>query len=229
MDTPNSQQTPTSAHSSLLRDEVLVMRVLFGYLHEDIVQTPSLPQSLPASLGNTLPGSAIRDVLFVALDDDTKDSYQTLNFDKDFHIGISILSLQDCIIAATSEKIETAIRSYQFSIGYSKYIRKAAKKFLFGNVELIRLADLKSRFKSFIVGRQMVLVFHGGSASDWKIFQSLQLDQQPLFVLDTVTAAQHPLRLSYRWSLEKLPETFCIPLKLCMLLETMLTSAYELC
>lgn len=216
MDIPNGPQTSAFAHSGLLRDEVLVMRELLGYWHEDIIQKPSLSQGLPADLGNTLPGSAMRDVLLVAFDVDTKDSYQALTSDQDFHIGISILdtrSLQDCIVAPTSKKVETMIQSYQFSIGDSKYIRKATKKFLFGNVEPIQLVDLKSKFEGLIAGRQMVLVFHGGSASDWKIFQGLQLDQQPLYVLDTVKAAQHPLRLSYRWSLEKLLETFHIPFK----------------
>ena len=195
------------AHSGLLRDEVLVLRKLFGYWHQE--PSPDLPD-----LGHTLPGSPMRDVLLVEFDVDTKHSYETLATGQEFHIGISILdtrSVHDCILAPTPGKVETAIQSFQFNVGDSKYIRRAARSFLFGDAEAIQLVDLKSKFEKLIAGRQMVLVFHGGSASDWNIFQRLQLDQQPLFVLDTLKAAQHPLRLSYRWSLEKLLQTFHIP------------------
>ncbi|EPE09057.1 qde-2-interacting protein [Ophiostoma piceae UAMH 11346] len=214
MDISPLPETPPPAHWGLLRDEVLALRKLFGYWHQDTAQTLSPSSDLPAYLGHALPGSTMSDVLLVAFDVDTKHSYETLANDQEFHIGISILdtrSVHDYILAPAPYKVETAIQSYQFNVGDSKYIRRVARNFLFGDAEAIQLVDLESKFENLTVGRQMILVFHGGSASDWKIFQGLQLDQQPLFVLETVKAAQHPLRLSYRWSLEKLLDTFHIP------------------
>ena len=58
-------------------------------------------------------------------------------------------------------------------------------------------------------GSVVVLILHG-AREDIKVLENLGIDLHALFIIDTVKAAQNPLGLSYRYSLEKLLEALDI-------------------
>ena len=58
--------------------------------------------------------------------------------------------------------------------------------------------------------QNIILVCHGRDR-DLRILGQIDIDLHPLCIIDTVKAAQYPLQLSYRYSLEKLLDEFNIP------------------
>ena len=58
--------------------------------------------------------------------------------------------------------------------------------------------------------RNIILVCHG-TDRELKVLRQIDLDLHPLCIIDTVKAAQYPLQLSYRYSLERLLEELKIP------------------
>ncbi|TPX11202.1 uncharacterized protein E0L32_001020 [Thyridium curvatum] len=179
--TPETDTTPIDQFPS--RVENIILRELFGYTsvtnEADLSRTPLL------------------DVLLVAVDIDTQQGYSEILPDHQFHIGVSTLDSRALLNPAgtlRSGKGPTpTIQSLQFTIGDSRYCRKASKRFLFGLSEPSSLSSVKSRLETIASGRNVVLV--------------------PIFVVDTVKAAQEPLSLPYRYSLEKLLEALEIPYK----------------
>ncbi|KAK1596140.1 uncharacterized protein LY79DRAFT_479318, partial [Colletotrichum navitas] len=198
-------------HTGLLRDETLVLRQLLGYSDVD----SAAPSFQPESLGDRLQRSSMRDVLFVGLDIDTYQGYDQLIGDQQLHIGVSILDtrvLEDMLLNPTAANYQEAITSYQFTVGESAYCKRASKNFLFGLSQPISITELKPKIDALLSKRDYILVLHG-THSDFKILQHLKIDlpAQSLYVVDTNKAAQSPLKLYYRYSLEKLLEALQIP------------------
>ena len=108
------------------------------------------------------------------------------------------------------QPLASGIKSFQFTIGDSPYCRRAADKFLFGRSESILISELKPWLEQTVSERDVVLVIHGAE-QDLEVLKNLGIDLHAVFVVDTVKAAQYPLRLSYRYSLEKLLEVLGIP------------------
>src|SRR3569833_697425 len=203
---PTSIKEYEPIHTGLLRDETLFLREIFGYA--DICENG---QNLSLS-GSVLrlPTSSISDLLLVAIDIDMLDAegYHQIRPNQQCHVGVSLFDPR--FIEAGNEPSESEIKSLQFTIGDSSYCRRAADKFLFGQSEPILISELKPRLQQIVSGRDVVLVLHGAER-DLEALENLDIDLHPVFVIDTVKAAQHPLRLYYRYSLEKLLETLDIP------------------
>ena len=122
------------------------------------------------------------------------------------------MSLFDSRSVETSgdyQPLASGIKSFQFTIGDSPYCRRAADKFLFGRSESILISELKPWLEQTVSERDVVLVIHGAE-QDLEVLKNLGIDLHAVFVVDTVKAAQYPLRLSYRYSLEKLLEALGI-------------------
>lgn len=197
-------------HTGLLRDENLFLRQTFGYAdtHEDAPDPSSYP------LAPNLPIPSIKDVLLIAVDIDTFQGYEQIASDQQFHIGVSIfdsrsVQASSAILQSDCEP-DSMIKSLQFTIGDSPYCRRAANKFLFGQSESILISEVRPRLEHIASGRDVVLVLHG-VREDLKVLENLGINLHPIFVIDTVKAAQHPLGLSHRYSLEKLLEALEIP------------------
>jgi hypothetical protein len=206
----DNRESAPPPHIGLLRDETLVLRQLLGYSDVD-----SAPSSQPKCLGNRLQQSSMRDILFVGLDIDTYQGYEQLIADQQLHIGVSILDtriLEDILLNPTTANYQEAIVSYQFTVGESAYCQRASKNFIFGSSQPIGITELKPRMDILLSQRDYVLVLHG-THSDFKILQHLEIDlpTRSLYVIDTNKAAQSPLKLYYRYSLEKLLQVLQIP------------------
>ena len=189
-----------------------MLRELLGY--DGLCEAPPPSLAFHAYLGSNLPNSALKDVLFIAVDIDTFQGYESIIPGQQFHIGVSILdtrSLRDMVRSCpVLESPEHVVRSFQFTIGDSRYCRRASHRFLFGKTEGIPLSDFKPKLLGLASGRDTVLVLHGGN-EDLKVLRNLGIDLRPLCIIDTVKAAQHPLQLSYRYSLERLLDELDIP------------------
>ncbi|KAI1261780.1 hypothetical protein F5Y18DRAFT_430807 [Xylariaceae sp. FL1019] len=174
-----------------LRDEILAIQQLFGY-SDNASQT--LAHEV-CNFGATLSDSSMRDVLLL-------------------HIGISILDtriLHRMMHVEPTDEIH-ALESYQFVVGDSRYCKTTSKRFLFGESQFMPLDEVKAQVESPVCrrGRDNILVFHGDH-SDRKALSNLNIERQPLYVIDNVEAAQSPLNLTYRLGLDALLDTFGIP------------------
>ena len=203
---------PLPAHTGILREETVALRQLLGYGRPT---EASLRLGVP-EIGTSLPGSSMKDVLFVGLDIDTIQGYEVIVPDQQMHVGISILDtrrLNDLLASPTrEEELSAAIESYQWTVGTSgKYCRRADNRFLFGQSKPVAsTSGLKPELEPLVEGRDTVLVCHS-TICDLKMLRNLDINLRPLYAMDTNKVAQYPLQLHYRYSLEKLLDTLEIP------------------
>ncbi|KAK5992160.1 hypothetical protein PT974_05560 [Cladobotryum mycophilum] len=203
----NAAPSDKPSHTGLLRDETVALRWLFGY-HDS---TPKFPG--PCLSGTRLQKTEMMDVIFFSIDiDSLHEDEQTI---QQVHIGISTLdtrSLQAFVMNHPdgAKPVMQMIESHHFVIGNSKFKRKKSKQFLFGPFETLTLSGFKAHLDTLTSHRDIVLVFHGGDREQW-VLKRLNINIQPLCIIDTVKAAQYPLQLSYRYSLEKLLHELGIP------------------
>lgn len=78
-----------------------------------------------------------------------------------------------------------------------------------------------------IYNRDVVLVVHSGCQDLW-FLKELNIDLQPIDILDTQNAAQRPLQLYRQYSLEELLVALNCPFKFYLQQETLQTLLYEL-
>lgn len=186
-------------HVGILREENIALRQILGYRLETVQTSPYSPPQI----GQYLPGTFIKDVLLVSVDVDTGGGYEVISPEQSFHIGVSIFDTR-CLIQKLHDPRD-AITSYQFINRDSRPCKWAAKSFLFGETELMTLNDFASRIFLLTKDRDYVLVAHG-AGEDVKVLNNIdpKIVGRASYVLDTVKAAQFPLQLSYRYSIEKL-------------------------
>lgn len=199
------------SHTGILREENLILRQVFGY--DDRELPPPLADPLPRT-GSPLPGSCIKDVLLVSVDVDTGGGYELISPDQSFHVGISIFDTRHLIDdeGSTDPQHRGAITSYQFINQDTKPCRRAAKHFLLGATETRTLPSIAAHISDLTRDRDYILVAHGIN-EDAKFLNNVDpgITAGACYVLDTVKAAQYTLRLSYRYSLEKLLGELSIP------------------
>lgn len=200
----SKETSATTPQIGLLREETLILRWLFGYQDSDSlppgVQQPQFPSKNPNG------------VRFLSIDIDSLQEDDGVI--QNLHVGISVLdseSLETSVTSSTGMATEKQpIESHHYIVGNPKFSRNKANKFLFGNPETIPLSGLKNQLQLFTSNRDIILIFHGGRRELWAL-KALDIHLNPLYTIDTVKAAQYPLQLSYRWSLEKLLLEFEIP------------------
>ena len=185
-------------HTRILREENIALRQILGYRLET---TQTSPYS-PPRIGQYLPGTLFKDALLVSVDVDTRGGYEAISPEQSFHIGVSIFDTR-CLVQKLDDPRD-AITSYQFINRDSRPCKWAAKSFLFGETELMTLHDIASRISLLTKDRDYVLVAHG-AGEDVKVLNDIgpKIVDRASYVLDTVKAAQFPLQLSYRYSVEK--------------------------
>lgn len=192
-------------HTGILREENLALRYILGYLLETLRQnTYEIPTMAPY-----LQGTRMLDIMLVSVDVDTGGGYETISPGQSFHIGISVLDTRTLADAQMDPR--SAINSYQFINKWSKPCKSASRSFFFGETELIDLDALPGWLFRLTQDRAYVLVGHG-MGEDIKFLNNLdpEMIKRAAYVLDTVKAAQHPLGLYYRYSVEKLLDEFGI-------------------
>ncbi|EFY86563.1 QDE-2-interacting protein [Metarhizium acridum CQMa 102] len=194
-------------HTGILREENIALRQILGYRLESLHPAP--PYS-PPPISHYIPGTHIKDVLLVAVDVDTGGGYEVISPGQSFHIGVSIFDTRR--LTTQLRDPGAAITSHQFINTDSRPCKWAAKSFLFGDTERIALPEFTTRFAHLTAGRAYVLVAHG-TREEVKFLNNLDpgIASRAAYIVDTVKAAQYPLQLYYRYSIEKLLDEFAIP------------------
>lgn len=204
-----AQQQPTPApHTGLLREENTILRHIFGY--RDNFSTDYL---MPDVLGVKLGKTTLSDARFLCVDIDSIQEKEGVI--QQLHIGVSLLdtrSLQRSISRSPRGKPKAPmIESHHFVVGSPKFAQGKSNKFLFGPLETMSsVPDLRARLGPTPLHRNIILVCHGGDR-ELKTLARVGLDLGPVCVIDTVKAAQYPLRLSYRYSPERSLDELGIP------------------
>lgn len=76
-------------HTGILREENIALWQIFGYRSIDGIPYPFKPSDNV----QTLPGTNIKDLLFVSVDIDTGGGYEVLSPGQSYHISISLFDL----------------------------------------------------------------------------------------------------------------------------------------
>lgn len=183
--------------TGLLRDETLILRWLFGFHASDSLHSGVQQLQFP----NKNPDS----IRFLSIDIDSLQEHDSVI--QNLHVGISVLDSEslDTPVASTTSMAtaKQPVESHHYVVGNPKFARNKANKFLFGNLETIPLSGLKDQLQLLTLNRNIIIIFHGGHRELWAL-EALNIHLNPLYTIDTVKAAQYPLQLSYRCSLEKL-------------------------
>lgn len=202
---------PTGLHDGLLREDLVTLRVLFGYKNKECDYTEP-----PAGLSVKLPQSFVRDVLFVAIDVDTGQGFEEIKEGQHFRVGVSVLDTR-CLPALdrgkaqpTEQEFRQFIKAYQFAIGSKEYCRKAAEKFWHGQSEEILVSDVKSRIHELVTDRKVIFVIHGGADTDVKFLNNIGMANRALYTIDTVKVAQKHNHRRGRIGLEELLKVYKI-------------------
>lgn len=208
MEATTQQQPNPALHTGLLREENTILRRLFGY-RDNVTTEYLVPDVLGVKLGKT----TLSDARFLCVYIDSIQEKEGVILQ--LHIGVSLLdtrSLQRSISGSPRGKPKPPmIESHHFVVGSPKFARGKSNKFLFGPFETMSsLAELRARLGAMTLHRNIILVCHGGDR-ELKTLARIDLDLGPVCIIDTAKAAQHPLRLSYRYSLERLLDELGIP------------------
>lgn len=192
-------------HTGILREENIALRQIFGYRAIPNIHFPFQPSSNIQHL----PGTQIKDLLLVAVDVDTGGGYDVISPGQSYHIGVSIFDTRLLVQKITDASL--AIQSYQFINQETKPCVKATRRFHIRDTELIALYTFPDRFFELVGSRKYVLVGHGLS-EDMKFLNNINplIVTHAAYIIDTNKAAQHPLSLYYRHSLESLLQEFGI-------------------
>ncbi|EPE30764.1 Ribonuclease H-like protein [Glarea lozoyensis ATCC 20868] len=190
----------------VMREETFALRDLLGLYGQDLVfsadGTPSHVRSV------------IKDVLLLALDFEGEICSPAAPLG--FRLGISVLDTRRLKDLAESQfrdggaDIQDAIRTCSFCTGPSMDCLKERRKEIFGNAREMKIEEMRTTIQALISGRHVVLVVHGGE-NDLRFLERLQIPIQPLYIIDTQKAAQNPLGLTARPSLETLLTILEIP------------------
>ncbi|CZR56938.1 uncharacterized protein PAC_06827 [Phialocephala subalpina] len=154
-------------------------------------------------LGCNLPDSDIKDLLIVGLDVENPHVAQIAK-NGQFQVGLSILDtrhLQSSMRKRTGS--QGLLQTHQFCIGSPKYFKNASRTFCFGQSKHIKLEDLNTTIQNLISNRDFILVVHGG-LGDAVFLEAAKVELNPLYILDTQKAAQHPLDLDHRCTIEEM-------------------------
>lgn len=192
------------AHKGILREETVALRQLLGYGRP----TEAAAKLGVPELGIRLPGTPMKDVLFVGLDIDTYQGYEVLIPDQQLHVGVSILDTRRLValrdLGQHKGQLAPVIDSYQFTLGESKYCQRARNRFLFGKTKSVAsIPELKLEVEQLVEGRDVVLVCHSTNC-ELKMLRNLGLDLRLIYIIDTNKVAQYALQLHYRYDLGRL-------------------------
>jgi hypothetical protein len=209
----SAEITPVDpAHKGILRDETIMLRWIFGYRSNaqliNGMSWPDIPQtSVPRGFN-----SDIKDLGFLSID---VDHFMVENgVIERVEIGLSFLKAQALQnlhgkSAQGSDLASGVIKSHHLVFGHKKAFSWKNYHFLFGKARPIKTWDVRAVLER-LTRKPYVLVVHEGK-QELSLLSMLNIKLEPVFIIDTVKAAQFPLQLWYRNSLKQLLEEFEIP------------------
>jgi hypothetical protein len=207
-----------SERQVFLREGTIVLRWLFGYYDVRHLPDDAIPPRWPQTLSTwkpQKPKTNFRAVTLVSIDIDELKEQNGVPVQ--FHIGISVLPIQDlhdqCHLSSLhAQSTPYSIRSYHWAVEDTDYYLKHDNLFYFGRHRCIPLSHLEERLKG-LLGKSspLILIVHGGHR-EVTVLKKLNINLNPIFIIDTTKAARYPLQAFYDYTLKKLLQDFGIPL-----------------
>ncbi|KAH7256901.1 hypothetical protein BKA59DRAFT_450966 [Fusarium tricinctum] len=209
----SAKSTPVDpVHKGILRDETVMLRWIFGYCHNaqliNGISWPDIPQtSVPRGFN-----SDVKDLGFLSID---VDHFRVENgVIQRVEVGVSYLKAQALQLlhgkyTQGDDLASRVIKSRHWVFGSRVAFSWKNYHFLFGKARPIKITDLRTWLKGF-TREPYVLIIHGGQQK-LSLLSLLDIKLEPVFIIDTVKAAQFPLQLWYRNSLKELLEEFEVP------------------
>ncbi|KAH7127676.1 hypothetical protein EDB81DRAFT_729892 [Dactylonectria macrodidyma] len=219
MDQPSGFDETTGAvilaHKRILRDETLMLRWIFGFCGEAHLSEPSTPWPRVPSTASLLHANPnIKHISFVSIKINKLEEQDEVI--ERFRIGFSIVdtqSLQNLLSGLPNQELDQSsrvIQSHHWIVRGPQEQKLGDNTFPFGDRRVVLLSDFEAQMKRELSGQHLALVFQDGKP-ERAILHRLNINLNPLFTIDTVNAAQHPLQLSYRYSLGEFLRGFQIP------------------
>jgi hypothetical protein len=125
-----------------------------------------------------------------------------------FQVGVSMLdtrALHEITLRRppADMQLENLLQTRNFCVGTSEYCSNGTRRFLFGQSETVEADQIKPEIEGMVTGRDFVLVVHDGH-HDLRLWRELQVDVQPVAILDTQKAATVLPELPHSCSLKNL-------------------------
>ncbi|KAF4951857.1 hypothetical protein FSARC_12795 [Fusarium sarcochroum] len=210
----SAKSTPVEpAHKGILRDETVVLRWIFGYCRNaQLINGMSWPDISQTSVPRGF-NSDVKDLAFLSID---IDHFRVENgVIQRVEVGVSYLKAQALQLlhgksTQGDDLASRVIRSRHWVFGSKVGFSWKHYHFLFGKARPInKITDLGTWLKGF-TRKPYVLIVHGGN-QELSLLSLLDIKLEPVFIIDTVKAAQFPLQLWYRNSLKEMLEKFEVP------------------
>ncbi|KAF5560221.1 QDE-2-interacting protein [Fusarium napiforme] len=200
------------AHKGILRDETIMLRWIFGYsLNPKLLNGESWPDIPQTSVPRRL-NSKIKDLGFLSIDVDhfmvENGVIQRVEIDLSFLKAQALQHLPGKS-AQGADLASGVIKSHHLVFGHKKAFSWKNYHFFFGKATPIKLSHVRPAIER-LTRKPYVLVVHGAK-QELSLLSMLDIKLEPVFIIDTVKAAQFPLQLWYRISLKQLLEEFKIP------------------
>jgi len=144
----------------------------------------------------------IKDLLIVSVDIEGHPN-QFTKANVQYQVGLSILGTRHLESSIADIQHGSVLETHHFCVGPEKYFKKKSRKFCFGQSRHVTIGDLQSEIQTLIWKRDIVLVVHGGK-DDLLFLEAVEIDLRPLYNVDTQKAAQNPLQLDYRCTIERM-------------------------
>jgi hypothetical protein len=197
-----------------LREGTIVLRWLFGYLNKRNLPGWTKPLRWPHTLSTWLPKkpkTRFREATLIDIDIDGVKEQDGIPVQ--FHIGISILHtkhLHNEPLPFTESQAKI-IRSFHWVVQDPNYFDKNENRFCFDEHRCIPLSSLEECLKKLLGPHYpLILVVHGISR-ERIVLRKLNIDLNPIFIIDTTKAARYPLQEFHDSTLKKFLQGFDIP------------------
>ncbi|KAI9155649.1 hypothetical protein HJFPF1_08237 [Paramyrothecium foliicola] len=207
--------TIQSPRKGILRDETIIIRHLFGFNvdHRSSIDAEIMKLPFVAITANST--STMRHIRLLSIDIDKLQEIEQVI--EQFHVGVSYLdtqSLQKWLVNQNRPDITRAndpIVTRYFVVGGKDCHSPRRKPYLFGEPQNLSLDGFKEELRRIVSSvSDHVLLCHG-SDREISVLQRLKICLDSLCIIDTVKAAQYPLDLSHRSSLQGLLDELKIP------------------
>jgi hypothetical protein len=98
-------------------------------------------------------------------------------------------------------QLGSVLQTHHFCVGPEKYFKRKSWKFCFGQSRHVTIEVVRNEIQKLISKRDVILIVHGGK-DDLAFVKAADIHLRPLYIMDTQKAAQHPLQLDYRCTIE---------------------------
>jgi hypothetical protein len=144
----------------------------------------------------------IKDLLIVSLDIEGQTD-QLKKENGQYQVGLCILDTRYLQSRTSDTQLESVLQTHHFCVGPEKYFKRKSWKICFGQSRHVTLEVVQNEIQKLISKGDVILAVHDGK-DDLAFIKAANIHLRPLYIVDTQKAAQHPLQLDYRCTIEEM-------------------------